>query len=86
MIADLARAGIVLWMLTGDKEETAINIGHSCNLLLNNTKIHFLTKLTNPEMYAGVLKNIYDDVVANYDPRQGYQVRKTSPALIGSFY
>ena len=27
MIADLARAGIVLWMLTGDKEETAINIG-----------------------------------------------------------
>ena len=27
VIADLARAGIVLWMLTGDKEETAINIG-----------------------------------------------------------
>ena len=61
-------------MLTGDKEETAINIGHSCNLLLNNTKVHFLTKLTSPEMYAGVLKNVYNDVVANYDPIQGYQV------------
>ena len=61
-------------MLTGDKEETAINIGHSCNLLLNNTKVHFLTKLSNIEMYAAALKNIYDDVVAKYDPNQGYQV------------
>ena len=26
-IADLARAGIKLWVLTGDKEETAISIG-----------------------------------------------------------
>ncbi|GME82039.1 unnamed protein product [Ambrosiozyma monospora] len=29
----LARAGIKLWVLTGDKVETAINIGFSCNLL-----------------------------------------------------
>ncbi|KAK6384456.1 drs2 neo1 protein [Exophiala oligosperma] len=27
------RAGIKLWMLTGDKRETAINIGHSCRLI-----------------------------------------------------
>ena len=32
----LADAGIKLWVLTGDKVETAINIGFSCNLL-NNT-------------------------------------------------
>ncbi|KAJ2785179.1 phospholipid transporting ATPase [Coemansia interrupta] len=32
-IAQLALAGIKLWVLTGDKTETAINIGHSCNLL-----------------------------------------------------
>ena len=25
-------------------------------------------------MYAAALKNIYDDVVAKYDPKQGYQV------------
>lgn len=31
----LARAGIKLWVLTGDKVETAINIGFSCNLLDN---------------------------------------------------
>ncbi|KAJ2995854.1 hypothetical protein HDV02_000371 [Globomyces sp. JEL0801] len=32
-IATLAKAGIKLWVLTGDKMETAINIGFSCNLL-----------------------------------------------------
>mmetsp|Transcript_21814 Transcript_21814/g.65378 ORF Transcript_21814/g.65378 Transcript_21814/m.65378 type:complete len:1209 (-) Transcript_21814:23-3649(-) len=32
-IADLARAGIKLWVLTGDKRETAINIGYSAKLL-----------------------------------------------------
>ena len=32
-IADLRRAGIKTWVLTGDKLETAINIGFSCRLL-----------------------------------------------------
>ena len=41
MISDLAKAGIVLWMLTGDKEETAVNIGYSCNLLLPRTSATF---------------------------------------------
>jgi len=33
-IADLAAAGINIWILTGDKEETAINIAIACNLIL----------------------------------------------------
>lgn len=32
-IDKLRRANIKLWMLTGDKRETAINIGHSCRLV-----------------------------------------------------
>lgn len=32
-IEKLRRAGMKLWMLTGDKRETAINIGHSCRLI-----------------------------------------------------
>ncbi|KAI9666833.1 MAG: hypothetical protein M1829_005636 [Trizodia sp. TS-e1964] len=32
-IEKLRRAGIKMWMLTGDKRETAINIGHSCQLI-----------------------------------------------------
>jgi hypothetical protein len=33
-IAELAKAGINIWVLTGDKEETAINIAVACNLVL----------------------------------------------------
>lgn len=29
----LLKAGIKIWVLTGDKKETAINIGYSCKLL-----------------------------------------------------
>ncbi|KAF4635784.1 hypothetical protein G7Y89_g2303 [Cudoniella acicularis] len=38
-IALLAQAGIKLWVLTGDKVETAINIGFSCNLLNNDMEL-----------------------------------------------
>ncbi|OAQ68497.1 phospholipid-translocating P-type ATPase domain-containing protein [Pochonia chlamydosporia 170] len=38
-IALLAKAGIKLWVLTGDKVETAINIGFSCNLLNNDMEL-----------------------------------------------
>lgn len=32
-IKHIKQAGIKLWILTGDKIETAINIGFSCNVL-----------------------------------------------------
>lgn len=32
-IAKLSQANIKIWVLTGDKQETAINIGFSCKLL-----------------------------------------------------
>lgn len=35
----LGNAGIKLWVLTGDKVETAINIGFSCNLLDTSMKL-----------------------------------------------
>jgi phospholipid-translocating ATPase len=38
-IALLGEAGIKLWVLTGDKVETAINIGFSCNLLNNEMEL-----------------------------------------------
>ncbi|CEM07868.1 unnamed protein product [Vitrella brassicaformis CCMP3155] len=37
VIQDLKDANIKLWVLTGDKMETAINIGHSCNILSSDT-------------------------------------------------
>ena len=41
-IALLGNAGIKLWVLTGDKVETAINIGFSCNLLNNDMDLIML--------------------------------------------
>lgn len=38
-IALLGEAGIKVWVLTGDKVETAINIGFSCNLLSNEMEL-----------------------------------------------
>jgi len=35
-IANLQTAGIKIWVLTGDKQETAINIGYSCQLLTDD--------------------------------------------------
>lgn len=38
-IDKLRRANIKLWMLTGDKRETAINIGHSCKLVKDYSEV-----------------------------------------------
>jgi magnesium-transporting ATPase (P-type) len=38
-ISELAKAGIKIWVLTGDKQETAINIGFACALLDNEMGI-----------------------------------------------
>lgn len=41
-IDKLRRANIKLWMLTGDKRETAINIGHSCRLVKEYSEVIIL--------------------------------------------
>jgi phospholipid-transporting ATPase len=40
-LEQMKEAGIKVWILTGDKIETAINIGYSCKLLDNQIK-HYL--------------------------------------------
>lgn len=41
-IDKLRRANIKMWMLTGDKRETAINIGHSCRLIKDYSTVYIL--------------------------------------------
>ncbi|KAG5863820.1 hypothetical protein JTB14_001064 [Gonioctena quinquepunctata] len=43
-IAALLQADINLWVLTGDKQETAINIGYSCKLLTNGIQLLILNE------------------------------------------
>uniref|UniRef100_A0A3B4T7E9 Phospholipid-transporting ATPase n=1 Tax=Seriola dumerili TaxID=41447 RepID=A0A3B4T7E9_SERDU len=40
-IAKLAKADIKIWVLTGDKKETAENIGYSCSLLTDDMQLHY---------------------------------------------
>ncbi|KAG7095035.1 hypothetical protein E1B28_005826 [Marasmius oreades] len=42
-IETLHKAGIKLWILTGDKLQTAIEIGYSCNLLKNDMDLMILS-------------------------------------------
>jgi len=72
VIAELARAGIVVWMLTGDKEETAVSIGRSCNLIEADTKTHFISRLETKEAYNARLQFVYDDMVKHVDPSTGH--------------
>ncbi|KAJ7424453.1 phospholipid-transporting ATPase FetA-like protein [Pitangus sulphuratus] len=41
-IETLAKANIKIWVLTGDKQETAVNIGYSCNLLNDDMEDVFI--------------------------------------------
>jgi len=42
-LADFLKANINVWMLTGDKLETAENIGRSCNLITNEMEVFYIT-------------------------------------------
>ncbi|XP_021292683.1 phospholipid-transporting ATPase 3 isoform X2 [Herrania umbratica] len=46
-IETLSRAGIKIWVLTGDKMETAINIAYACNLLNNEMKQFIISSDTD---------------------------------------
>ncbi|ETV75532.1 hypothetical protein, variant 2 [Aphanomyces astaci] len=51
-IRRLLAAGIRVWVLTGDKEETAINVGHACHLLSPTSRVHRLSRFkTEGDMY-----------------------------------
>ncbi|KAI5965575.1 DNF3 [Candida pseudojiufengensis] len=54
-IVKLRRAGIKLWMLTGDKRETAINIGYSCRLIKDYSTV---VVLSNDEDKSAILNKI----------------------------
>ena len=74
VIADLAKAGITLWMLTGDKEETAVQIGHSCNLVDPETELIVITKCENKaqfELRLGQAFSAAQDMYHDAEPCNG---------------
>ncbi|KAI8807714.1 hypothetical protein BJ742DRAFT_895189, partial [Cladochytrium replicatum] len=63
-IALLSKAGIKIWVLTGDKMETAINIGFACNLLSKSMiliVIHSSTMDMTLQQLQEALDRFWDD-------------------------
>ncbi|XP_064409497.1 phospholipid-transporting ATPase ID [Latimeria chalumnae] len=56
-IEKLSNAGIKIWVLTGDKQETAINIGYSCNMLHDEMKEVFVIEGNTREEVQEELRN-----------------------------
>jgi len=48
-ISAMKEAGIKVWVLTGDKIETAINIGYSCQLLNEKMELYLIDGKTKQE-------------------------------------
>ncbi|XP_038115502.1 uncharacterized protein LOC6041793 isoform X4 [Culex quinquefasciatus] len=69
-IANLQMAGIKVWVLTGDKQETAINIGYSCQLLTDDmVDVFVIDGLTKSEVEQQLRKYMESlRIVNTYHP------------------
>ncbi|NWY52345.1 AT8B5 ATPase, partial [Chionis minor] len=56
-IETLAKANIKIWVLTGDKQETAMNIGYSCNLLNDDMEDVFIIEGHTSDDVLNELRN-----------------------------
>lgn len=61
-IANLAMAGIKIWVLTGDKQETAINIGYSCHLLTDEMEDVFIVDADDMVQVQKQLEDSLNDI------------------------
>ncbi|XP_036318105.1 phospholipid-transporting ATPase ID isoform X3 [Rhagoletis pomonella] len=61
-IANLQMAGLKIWVLTGDKQETAINIGYSCQLLTDELADVFIVDGSSLEEVDKQLRQFRESV------------------------
>lgn len=57
-IYDIRQAGIQVWVLTGDKVETAMNIGHACQLLEQSMNM-FILQSTKIDVIKSEIERFY---------------------------
>ncbi|KAK2945273.1 phospholipid-transporting P-type ATPase [Blattamonas nauphoetae] len=57
------KAGVRVWILTGDKVDTAVNIAFSCQLLKQNTITHYITSETG-QMLKSELPQVAAKLIA----------------------
>ncbi|XP_069732333.1 phospholipid-transporting ATPase VA isoform X2 [Phaenicophaeus curvirostris] len=64
-IANLRKAGLQIWVLTGDKQETAVNIAYACKLLDHDEEIITLNA-ESPETCAVLLEQCLQCVESKF--------------------
>uniref|UniRef100_K3XBQ1 Phospholipid-transporting ATPase n=1 Tax=Globisporangium ultimum (strain ATCC 200006 / CBS 805.95 / DAOM BR144) TaxID=431595 RepID=K3XBQ1_GLOUD len=75
----LAKAGINIWVLTGDMEETAINIGYACRLLNNDMQRHVINSATY-RTKGSILRQLDKVFHSIYDVDNGDENNETNGA------
>ncbi|XP_030904751.2 phospholipid-transporting ATPase VD isoform X2 [Melopsittacus undulatus] len=80
-IQALRKAGIKIWMLTGDKRETAVNIAYACKLLEPDDRI-FTLKSQNKDACALMMSKILEGIQKNTSKKQpGHKLGNVSATL-----
>lgn len=89
-ISKLMSANIRLWVLTGDKQETAIEIAKSCHLIQKGMDVVILTQKIDPKasttQYLSTLENQISECKKKYkiskeDAKHGYKNVKSLDSL-----
>uniref|UniRef100_A0A671TBY8 Phospholipid-transporting ATPase n=1 Tax=Sinocyclocheilus anshuiensis TaxID=1608454 RepID=A0A671TBY8_9TELE len=75
-IEQLAKADIKIWVLTGDKQETAENIGYSCNMLREEMKEIFIVA-------ANTAEEVREELVKKMSPESGDEPPIEKSRLLG---
>uniref|UniRef100_A0A8C9UBL4 Phospholipid-transporting ATPase n=1 Tax=Serinus canaria TaxID=9135 RepID=A0A8C9UBL4_SERCA len=70
-IQALRKAGIKIWMLTGDKRETAVNIAYACKLLEPEDRI-FTLKSQTRDACALVMSRILENIQKNASVKKNH--------------
>ncbi|KAK9408713.1 phospholipid-transporting ATPase ID-like [Crotalus adamanteus] len=78
----LGRANIKIWVLTGDKQETAVNIGYSCNMLYDAMKDIFFIHGDSWEEVEQQLRTAKDRMQADLDVQtEELEVKRSTSSI-----
>uniref|UniRef100_A0A8C2WMS6 Phospholipid-transporting ATPase n=1 Tax=Cyclopterus lumpus TaxID=8103 RepID=A0A8C2WMS6_CYCLU len=77
-IASLRQAGLQIWVLTGDKQETAVNVAYACKLLDPEEEILTLNADSH-EACALLLEETAKAFLPNFAPFEVYPPSSSSP-------
>ncbi|ELP93552.1 phospholipid-transporting ATPase, putative [Entamoeba invadens IP1] len=79
----LIRGGIKVWMITGDKVETAINIGLSCNLVTQDTELFKIRNAgdeveNKEEFILNRLEEVYKEI---NEKKEAWKIENTTKKI-----